>query len=123
MAKRIIRENKLTPEEAERVRKARAEFTSAPSQAELLASGNYVGPMSLDEYLLWRKDAGNAPLTRQLQAAIASTGQSLYAIAHASGVAAPVLQRFVNGERGITLDTASKLADYLGLTLAPKAGN
>ena len=36
-----------------------------------------------------------------------------------SGVAAPVLQRFVNGERGITLETAGKLATYLGLALLP----
>lgn len=52
-------------------------------------------------------------------AAIAATGKSLYAIAQASGVAAPVLQRFVNGKRGITLETAGKLAAYLGLALWP----
>ena len=75
--------------------------------------------MSLDEYLAWRKGAGDAPLASQLQAAIAATGQSLYAIAQASGVAAPVLQRFINGERGITLETAGKLAAYLGLSLLP----
>lgn len=79
--------------------------------------------MSLEEYLKWRKTAGNAPLTTQLQAAIQATGQSLYSVAQASGVAAPVLQRFVNGERGITLETASKLADYLGLTLSPKTAS
>ena len=33
--------------------------------------------------------------------------------------AAPVLQRFVNGERGITLETAGKLAVHLGLALMP----
>jgi transcriptional regulator with XRE-family HTH domain len=75
--------------------------------------------MSIEEYLSWRKGAGDVPLARQLQAAIAATGQSLYAIAQASGVAAPVLQRFVNGERGITLETAGKLAAYLGLALMP----
>jgi hypothetical protein len=123
MAKRIRRASKLTPEEAARIRQARSEFASAPSRAQVLASGDFVGPMSLDEYMQWRKTAGDAPLTRQLQAAIAATGQSLYAIAHASGVAPPVLQRFVNGERGITLDTAAKLADYLGLALAPKSGS
>jgi plasmid maintenance system antidote protein VapI len=78
--------------------------------------------MSIEEYLEWRRSAGTAPLTKQLQVAIESTGQSLYSIAQASGVAAPVLQRFVNGERGITLETASKIADYLGLALTPKAG-
>ena len=75
----------------------------------------------MDEYLNWRQGAGDAPLTRQLQAAISATEQSLYAIAQGSGIAAPVLQRFVNGERGITLDTAGKLAAYLGLSLLPNS--
>ncbi len=75
--------------------------------------------MSIEEYLSWRKGAGDVPLARQLVAAIAATGQSLYSIAQATGVAAPILQRFVNGERGITLETAGKLAAYLGLGLLP----
>ena len=74
----------------------------------------------MEEYLSWRKGAGNVPLASQLRAAIAATGQSLYTIAQASGVAAPVVQRFVNGERGITLETAGKLAAYLGLALLPQ---
>lgn len=116
---RIRRERKLTGDEAAQLRAARAEFSARPSQHELLQSGDYAGPMSLEEYLSWRKGAGDAALTRQLQAAIAATGQSLYAVAQASGIAAPVLQRFVNGERGITLETAGKLAEYLGLSLLP----
>src|SRR5687768_4147823 len=119
MAERIRRDRKLSPDEAARLREVRSEFAHRPTQAELLATGNYVGPMSIEEYLAWRKGAGDAPLTKQLQAAIAATGQSLYAIAQASGVAAPVLQRFVNGERGITLETASKVATYLGMSLFP----
>ena len=119
MPERIRRSRKLSREEAASVRAARSEFAGRPSKAELLASGQVVGPMSIEEYLEWRKGAGDAPLTRQLQAAIAATGQSLYAVAQASGVAAPILQRFVNGERGITLDTAGKLAAYLGLSLLP----
>jgi hypothetical protein len=119
MVDRIRRNRKLTAEEAARVREARAEFTGQPSKAELLSSPMYVGPMSIEEYLAWRKGAGDVPLARQLQAALAATGQSLYAIAQASGVAAPVLQRFVNGERGITLETAGRLAAYLGLALLP----
>ena len=119
MVDRIRRNRKLTAEEAARIREARAEFTEQPSKAELLSSPMYVGPMSIEEYLTWRKGAGDVPLTRQLQAALAATGQSLYAIAQASGVAAPVLQRFVNGERGITLETAGRLAAYLGLALLP----
>jgi hypothetical protein len=121
MAKRLRRDRKLTAEEAGRVSEARAEFSGRPLKSELLASGQYEGPMSIDEYLLWRRGAGDAPLTRQLQEAVAATGQSLYSIAQASGVAAPVLQRFINRERGITLETASKLAAYLGLGLLPES--
>jgi plasmid maintenance system antidote protein VapI len=120
MSDRIRQNRKLTPEEAARLRKIRAEFVSRPSKAALLKSGDFAGPMSIEEYLSWRKGAGDAPLTQQLQAAIAATGQSLYAIAQATGIAAPVIQRFVNGERGITLDTAGKLATYLGLGLLPE---
>jgi hypothetical protein len=121
MPKRIRRDRRLTAEEAERLRAARAEFDAWPSKSDLLVSDEYAGPMSVDEYLEWRQGSGDVPLARQLQAAIAATGQSLYSIAQASGVAAPVLQRFVNGERGITLETAGKLAAYLGLGLLPEA--
>ena len=119
MPERIRRNRRLTAEEASRLRDARAEFAARPSKAQLLRSGQYAGPMSIEEYLSWRKGAGDVPLAQQLQAAIAATGQSLYAIAQASGVAAPVLQRFVNGQRGITLETAGKLAAYLRLALMP----
>ncbi|MCI0360408.1 MAG: helix-turn-helix domain-containing protein [Planctomycetaceae bacterium] len=119
MAQRIRRERKLTPEEIARVRQARAEFADRPGQSKLLATDRATGPMSIEEYLAWRERAGDAPLTQQLKAAIEATGDSLYSIAQGSGVAAPVLQRFVNGERGITLDTAGKLAAYLGLSLLP----
>lgn len=121
MPERIRRQQKLKPDEAVQLRAARAEFKDKPTKAMLLQSGEYAGPMSLEEYLSWRKGAGDAPLTRQLQAAIAATEQSLYSIAQGSGIAAPVLQRFVSGERGITLDTAGKLAAYLGLSLLPEA--
>jgi len=121
MPESIRRDRRLSAEEAERLWAARAEFNDRPSKSELLASGEYAGPMSIEEYLEWRRGSGDMPLARQLQAAIAATGQSLYSIAQASGVAAPVLQRFVNGERGITLETAGKLAAYLGLGLLPEA--
>jgi hypothetical protein len=119
MSERIRRNRRLNSEEAARLREARAEFSARPSKGQLLGSGQYAGPMSVEEYLSWRKGAGDVPLAGQLQAAIAATGQSLYAIAQASGVAAPVLQRFVNGERGITLETAGKVAAYLGMALLP----
>lgn len=119
MTQRIRRERKLTADEVVRVRQARAEFADRPTQATLLATDRATGPMSIEEYLAWRNGSRDAPLARQLQAAIAATGDSLYSIAQGSGVAPPVLQRFVNGERGITLNTAGKLAAYLGLALLP----
>ena len=119
MVERVRRNRKLTEEEVSKLRAARAEFAHRPSEEELLASGQYAGPMSIEEYFAWRKGAADAPLSRQLRAAIAATGESLYSIAQGSGVAAPVLQRFVNGQRGITLETAGKVASYLGLALMP----
>jgi hypothetical protein len=119
MVERIRRNRKLTAEEAARVRQVRAQFTRGPGKRQLLESGEYAGPMSLEEYLSWHKQAGQTPLSKQLQAAVVATGESLYAVARSSGVPAPVLQRFMNNERGITLETAGKLAAYLGLTLLP----
>ena len=53
----------------------------------------------------------------QLQKAIANSGQTEYAIAKRAGVSQSVLNRFMNGERGISLQTASKLCTCLGLSL------
>ena len=36
-----------------------AEFAQRPSKTQLLESGEYVGPMSIEEYLSWRKGAGS----------------------------------------------------------------
>lgn len=69
----------------------------------------------------WRKDKSCPPLTRQLQAALKACNKTVYAMAQESGVSAPVIQRFLSGERGITLETAGKLAAYLGLSLLPDA--
>jgi len=53
----------------------------------------------------------------QLQRAIAKSGQSEYAIAKGSGVSQSVINRFTNGERSISLETAAKLCTYLKLEL------
>ena len=62
-----------------------------------------------------RRKAKN--MTDQLRKAITASGESLYMIAKNSGVDYSVLLRFTARERGITLDTAAKLAHYLGLEL------
>ena len=59
-------------------------------------------------------------LEDQLRMAIADSGYSANELARASGVAQPVLTRFINGSRGMTLSTASRVARVLGLELVAK---
>ena len=63
-----------------------------------------------------------ANITGELLKAIANSGLTEYRIAKDSGVPQPVLNRFLHGERGISLSTAAKLCAYLGLHLAPTRG-
>ncbi len=55
-----------------------------------------------------------------LRTAIAESGETVYAIAKGTGIAQPVLWRFMAGERDLTLRTADKLLDYFGLEIRPK---
>lgn len=59
-------------------------------------------------------------IVEQLQQAIKRSSETQYAIAQATGVSQSVLNRFINGERGISLETAAKLCQYLDLDLAPR---
>lgn len=59
-------------------------------------------------------------MENQIRAAINNSGLSINRLAKDCGVSQPVLCRFVNGQRGITLATASKLAETLGFELVPK---
>ena len=52
-----------------------------------------------------------------LRAAIERSGLSVYRIAKDAGVSQPALCLFVNGKRGLTLATASKVMDVLGLEI------
>jgi len=65
-------------------------------------------------------------LQDQLREAVENSGLSLYRIAKGSGIAYQVLHRFANGQRDLTLETATKLADYFGMRLTrpkrPKTG-
>lgn len=56
-------------------------------------------------------------LSDTLREAILSSKKSRYAIAVGSGVDHAVLRRFVTRERDIKLDTADRLAEFLGLEL------
>jgi plasmid maintenance system antidote protein VapI len=59
-------------------------------------------------------------LEDRLRRAILECGLSANKLATLSGVAQPVLTRFINGTRGITLATAGKVAEALGLELVAK---
>jgi plasmid maintenance system antidote protein VapI len=55
----------------------------------------------------------------QLKSAIRAYG-TVYRLAQDSGIAQPVINRFVNGERDLKLATVDKLAQHLGLELKPR---
>lgn len=72
---------KLTTAAALEQRALRAEFAGQPTKAELLAIGDYAGPMRLEEYFdLAARSVRRATLD-QLRAAIAACGQSTHALA------------------------------------------
>ena len=56
-------------------------------------------------------------IIEQLKQAIAKSKETEYAIAKRAGVSQSVLNRFMHDERGISLETAAKLCEYLKLQL------
>ena len=58
-------------------------------------------------------------LGEQLRREIKKRGLSTYGVAKESGVDRAAVVRFVNGDRDITLGTASKISSILGLELRP----
>jgi len=60
------------------------------------------------------------PIPQALRTAIKQAGKTVYQIAKESGVAHPIILRFLSGERDIRLETAEKLAHALGLELRQK---
>lgn len=55
-----------------------------------------------------------------LRQAVLDSRMTVNAVAVAAGVPQPVLHRFMNGERDLTLRSVQKLADYLQLELRPR---
>jgi hypothetical protein len=60
------------------------------------------------------------PLPRQGRIGSRVHRRTHYELARASGITPAQLDRFVAGERDLTLATAAKVADALGLELRPK---
>jgi DNA-binding phage protein len=66
-----------------------------------------------------RLHSSTRSLVDELRDAILNCGETEYRVAKESGVAQPILNRFLREERGISLETAAKVCKYLGLHLAP----
>lgn len=54
---------------------------------------------------------------RILRSALTASGQTLYRVSMETGIGQDVLSRFVREERGLSLETAGRLAVHLGYTL------
>jgi plasmid maintenance system antidote protein VapI len=65
-----------------------------------------------------RKTPRASAVSEQLRSIISARGLSPYSVSRLADVAPSVLTRFVNGERGLTLDTFDRIALALGLRLA-----
>lgn len=56
----------------------------------------------------------------QLREAVRNTEMSRYAISQRTGIAQSTLCKFIQGERGLSLESADKLMDLLGLEIRPR---
>jgi hypothetical protein len=64
-------------------------------------------------------------MTDVLREAAEADGRSIFALARDAGIPYPVMYRFLKGDKtghkwGLTLTTADKLAEAVGLELRPK---
>lgn len=64
--------------------------------------------------------AKTMPISDDLRNAITGSGKTITALSRECGVDHAALSRFVRKERGITIETADKLADYFHLRLTPE---
>jgi transcriptional regulator with XRE-family HTH domain len=56
-------------------------------------------------------------LTDQLRKAVADSGKTLGEFARDTGIDKSALSRFVNGERGLSMEALDTIGDYLGLEI------
>ena len=57
-----------------------------------------------------------------LRAELAKTGESRYSISHKTGIAEPILCRFVSGERGLSTESAERLLEHFGYEIRKRKG-
>jgi transcriptional regulator with XRE-family HTH domain len=68
-----------------------------------------------------RASTETMPISQALRDTIRQRGLTAYAAAKRAGVSVDAVQRFLNGQRGLTLATADKLAAALCLVVRPHA--
>jgi len=59
------------------------------------------------------------PVSTALKKALRKSELTPYAIAKETGIQRDVLTRFLNGERGLQLETVDRLAKFFGLDIVP----
>jgi predicted transcriptional regulator len=64
-----------------------------------------------------RSDRKTFNLSLELKQAIQESGMTVYRVAKSAGVKHAVIARFLSGERDLRLDTVSKIASVLRLSL------
>ena len=62
----------------------------------------------------------NKTIVDRLRKAIVNSDESEYAIARGSGISQSVVNRFTNGQRGISLESAARLCTHLKLDLVSR---
>jgi DNA-binding phage protein len=62
-------------------------------------------------------------LRTQIISTIGTRGLKIDEVARMAGLNRSIVQRFVKGERGMTLDSAAQITTALGLELAPIGGS
>jgi DNA-binding Xre family transcriptional regulator len=98
-----------SPEQAERDRLARKKFASKPSLEGLVASGEFVPPMTQGHYLALARFAAMVRALRQEQSL------SLADLAARSGIDRAAISRLENGHvENTTVQTLERLANCLG---------
>lgn len=63
-----------------------------------------------------RKNARQT-LTSQLRQIVADSGQTLGELARETGIDKSTLSRFINGQRGLSMEALDALGKYLGLRI------
>jgi DNA-binding Xre family transcriptional regulator len=109
-AKHIHRKTERTPEEQARLKAVRQWFQKhKPTLEELLASGEYVGPMTMADYLQRKQ------LFHTLKQEREKAGLSLTDLAERTGIDKAYLSRLENGQQeNTTLETLYRYAAALG---------